>query len=109
VALEVGRLIMTGQSNDADLLQEATDTIRRLGSCSGGEALGELLMAFADAGRSLRLVRLQGALDSENTRLAIRLLDEYLHRNRSHEEWLALGELAHRVALPEEKFSWQTL
>ncbi|TXH76817.1 hypothetical protein [Thiobacillus sp.] len=99
---------MTGQSNDVDVLQETAETIRRLGSCTSGEALGDLLMAFSDSGRGLRLARLQGALDSENTRLAIRLLDEYLHRNRSHEEWLALGELAQRVALPEEKFSWQT-
>ena len=97
---------MAKQSNDA--LQEAAETIRRLGNCSSGAALGELLMAFADGGRWLRLVRLQGSLDSENTRLAIRLLAESLHRNRSQEEWLRLGELAQRVALPEERFSWQT-
>lgn len=99
---------MAEQSGDMDVLQEAAETIQRLGNCTSGEALGELLMAFADGGRWVRLVRLPGALDSENTRLAIRLLDEYLHRKRSHEEWLALGELAQRVALPWEKFSWQT-
>lgn len=99
---------MAEQAIDVDVLQQAAETIQRLGNCSSGEALGELLMAFADGGRWLRLVRLR-VLDSENTRLAIRLMDEYLNRYRSHEEWLALGELAQRVALPEEKFSWQTL
>lgn len=98
---------MADQPCERDVLQEAAETIRRLGNCTSGIALGELLMALADGGRWLRLVRLQSSLDSENTRLAIRLLEEYLCRNRSHEDWLVLGELAQQVALPEEKFSWQ--
>lgn len=88
---------MADQPCERDVLQEAAETIRRLGNCTSGIALGELLMALADGGRWLRLVRLQSSLDSENThrlyileqlakvsspegkrdvRLAIRLLDE---------------------------------
>lgn len=96
------------QFADVDVLQKASETIQRLGECTSGSALAELLMALADGGRSVRLVRLQVSLDSENTRLAIKLIEEYLNRKRSHEEWLALGELAQKVAVPWEKFSWQT-
>jgi hypothetical protein len=98
---------MTMIAKPRDLLDEAEATIRFLGFCGGSQALGELLMALADPGRCLRLDRLQGMLDTENTRLAVRLFDEYLSRRRSCDEWLALGETARRVALPEEKFTWE--
>lgn len=91
-----------------DVIQEAASTIRRLGQCTSGEAIAELLMALADSARPIPLIKLQGVLDSENTRLVIRLLEAYLERTKSHEEWLALGELAQSEILPWEVFSWQT-